>query len=148
MSYAMAKWRQNTSNGLWLFKIIIIYVEGQLSVALVVNDQSANATDVKGVGAIPGPGRSPGEGNGNPSQYSCLENPMDRDPLGYIGLQRVGYDWSNLADTQGQGHIKDTRKHLKMLTMAISRIWHSVTCIFWHMHFHFPNFHQYAYIYM
>ena len=28
-------------------------------------------------GSIPGPGRSPGEGNGNPLQYSCLENPMD-----------------------------------------------------------------------
>ena len=30
------------------------------------------------VGLIPGSGRSPGEGNGNPLQYSCLENPMDR----------------------------------------------------------------------
>ena len=30
------------------------------------------------MGSIPGPGRSPGEGNGNPLQYSCLENPMDR----------------------------------------------------------------------
>ena len=34
----------------------------------------ANAGDV---GSIPGSGRSPGEGNGNPLQYSCLENPMD-----------------------------------------------------------------------
>ena len=31
-----------------------------------------------GAGSIPGSGRSPGEGNGNPVQYSCLENPMDR----------------------------------------------------------------------
>ena len=31
-------------------------------------------------GSIPGSGRSPGEGNGNPLQYSCLENPMDRGP--------------------------------------------------------------------
>ena len=30
------------------------------------------------MGSIPGLGRSPGEGNGNPLQYSCLENPMDR----------------------------------------------------------------------
>ena len=36
---------------------------------------SANAEDV---GSIPGSGRSPGEGNGTPLQYSCLENPMDR----------------------------------------------------------------------
>ena len=32
-----------------------------------------------GLGSIPGWGRSPGEGNGNPLQYSCLENPMDRE---------------------------------------------------------------------
>ena len=31
-------------------------------------------------GSIPGSGRSPGEGNGNPLQYSCLENPMDKGP--------------------------------------------------------------------
>ena len=33
-------------------------------------------------GSIPGSGRSPGEGNGNPLQYSCLENPMDRGAWG------------------------------------------------------------------
>ena len=33
------------------------------------------------LGSIPGPGRSPGEGNGNPLQYSCLENPMDGGAL-------------------------------------------------------------------
>ena len=35
-------------------------------------------TNVGAAGSIPGSGRSPGEGNGNPLQYSCLENPMDR----------------------------------------------------------------------
>ena len=35
------------------------------------------------MGSIPGSGRSPGEGNGNPLQYSCLESPMDRSPAGY-----------------------------------------------------------------
>ena len=38
----------------------------------------ANAGDLRDVGSIPGWGRFPGEGNGNPLQYSCLENPMDR----------------------------------------------------------------------
>ena len=38
----------------------------------------ANAGDVRDVDLIPGSGRSPGEGNGNPLQYSCLENPMER----------------------------------------------------------------------
>ena len=37
-----------------------------------------NAGDIRDIGLIPGLGRSPGEGNGNPLQYSCLENPMDR----------------------------------------------------------------------
>ena len=38
----------------------------------------ASAGDLREAGSIPGSGRSPGEGNGNPLQYSCLENPMDR----------------------------------------------------------------------
>ena len=41
----------------------------------VVKNLPANAGDT---GSLPGSGRSPGEGNGNPFQYSCLENPMDR----------------------------------------------------------------------
>ena len=41
----------------------------------VIKNPPANAGDV---GLIPGSGRSPGEGHGNPIQYSCLENPMDR----------------------------------------------------------------------
>ena len=41
----------------------------------VVKNPPANAGDV---GLIPGSGRSPGGGNGNPLQYSCLENPMER----------------------------------------------------------------------
>ena len=47
--------------------------------ALVVKNLSANAGDLSDTGSIPGSGRSPGEGNGNPLQYSCLENPMDRE---------------------------------------------------------------------
>ena len=47
-------------------------------VALVVKNQPANAGDVREAGSIPGWGRSPGGGNGNPLLYSCLENPIDR----------------------------------------------------------------------
>ena len=45
---------------------------------LVVKNPLANAGDAGGDGSIPGWGRSPGEGNGNPLQYSWLGNPMDR----------------------------------------------------------------------
>ena len=44
----------------------------------MVKNPSANAGDVRVVDSIPLSGRSPGEGNGNPLQYSCLEDPMDR----------------------------------------------------------------------
>ena len=46
-------------------------------VVLVVKNPLANAGDIRDVGSIPGSGRSPREGRGNPLQYSCLENPMD-----------------------------------------------------------------------
>ena len=48
-------------------------------VILVVKNPLANAGDARDVGLIPGLGRSPGVENGNPLQYSCLENPMDRE---------------------------------------------------------------------
>ena len=48
---------------------------GGLPSAQSVKNLPANAGDL---GSIPGLGRSPGEGNGNPLPYSCLENPMDR----------------------------------------------------------------------
>ena len=46
--------------------------------ALVEKNPPANARDIRDMGFIPGSGRSPGEGNGNPFQYSCLKNAMDR----------------------------------------------------------------------
>ena len=49
----------------------------------VVNNLPANTGDTRDVGLIPGSGRSPREGNGNPLQYSCLENSMD------IGIWRA-----------------------------------------------------------
>ena len=45
---------------------------------VAVKNLPANAEDTRNVGLIPGLGRSPGVGNGNPLQYSCLENSMDR----------------------------------------------------------------------
>ena len=45
---------------------------------LVVKNPPANVGDLRVAGSIPESGRSPEGGNGNPLQYSCLENPMDR----------------------------------------------------------------------
>ena len=57
----------------------------------VVKNPPASAGDV---GSIPGLGRSPGGGHGNPLQYSCLENPWTEEPGGLqsIGSQRVGHE--------------------------------------------------------
>ena len=58
--------------------------------------ESTDTGDLRDTGSIPGSdtGFSPGGGHGNPLQYSCLENPMDRGAWGLwsIGFQSVGYD--------------------------------------------------------
>ena len=55
-------------------------------VLLVVKDQTAKAGDTTDTGSIPWWERSLGEGNGNSLQYSCLENPMDREPGGFHSM--------------------------------------------------------------
>ena len=60
-----------------LFKIHLTLASVDTPVALVVKNPPANAGDARDMGLIGGSRRSPGEGNGNPLQYSCLENPMD-----------------------------------------------------------------------
>ena len=61
---------------------------------LVVKHWPANAGDAEDMGSIPGLRRSPGGVSGNPLQYSCLENPMDRGAwrAAVHGLARVGHD--------------------------------------------------------
>ena len=60
----------------WVSWLVMWCSHSQASqVALVVKN---NAGDIRDVGSILGLGRSPGGGHGNPLQYSCLENPMDR----------------------------------------------------------------------
>ena len=61
----------------------------------MVKSLPAGAGDVRDGGSIPGLERSPGGGLGNPLQYSCLENPMDRGAwkaIQSIGSQRVRHD--------------------------------------------------------
>ena len=63
----------------------------------VVKNLPANAGDTGDPRSIPGLGRSPGEGNGNLLQYSCLENPMDRGawPSTVHGVTK---SWTQLSD--------------------------------------------------
>ena len=59
--------------------VISRYILQASQVASVVKNLPVNAEDVRDVSSIPGLGRSPAGGNGNPLQSSCLENPMERE---------------------------------------------------------------------
>ena len=69
----------------WTFGICPRFSQGLPQVALVVKNPPASAGDPRDLGSIPGSVRSPGGGQDNPLQYSCLENTMDKGSL-------VGYN--------------------------------------------------------
>ena len=73
-------------------------------VALMVKNSPANAGDVRDAGLIPGLGRSPAGWNGNPLQYSCLKNPVDRGALWAI-VHRVA---------KNQTWLKQPSMHISM----------------------------------
>ena len=81
---------------------------------LVVKNQPANVGDIRDAGLISGLGRSPGGGHGNPLQYSCLENPTDREAwqAASIGSHRVGHNWNNLARTSFALKWVSCRQHI------------------------------------
>ena len=73
---------------------------GASQVVLVVKNLPANAGDMRDAGLVPGSGRSPGGGHGNPLHYSHLENPMDRGawratygPWGHRELDMTEVTW-------------------------------------------------------
>ena len=78
-----------------------------LIVQLGGSDGKVSAYNAGDLGLIPGSGRSPGEGNGSPLQYFCLENPMDKVPgrLQSMGLQRVGHNWVTSLHFTSHIHI-------------------------------------------
>ena len=61
----------------------------------MVKNLPANAGDTRDLGSIPGSERSPGVGNGNTLQYSCLENPMDRGDW-WPTVYGVAKSWTQL----------------------------------------------------
>ena len=83
------------------------------------SDRKESACNAGDLGLIPGLGRSPEEGNGYPLQYSCLENPMDREPGGLqsMGSNRVGHDWATNTFTYAYMYVCI---HMESLLQAIS----------------------------
>ena len=77
-----------------------------VQVALVVKNLPADAGDTRDAGSIPGSGRSPGEGNGSPLQYSCLgclENPRDVG-TGNAAVQRVAKSLTGVKQLSSRAH--------------------------------------------
>ena len=66
----------------------------------MVKNLPTNAGDLRDAGLIPGSGRSPGGGRGNPLQYSCLENPTDRG-----GSQATVHSVTELDTTEATAHV-------------------------------------------
>ena len=89
---------------------VILYVE----VCPGGSEIKASACNAGDLGSIPGSGRSPGEGNGNPLQYSCLENPMDGWAW-WATVHRVTKSWTRLSNF--------TSHHFYMWTYKSHIIW-------------------------
>jgi len=83
----------------------------------VVKNPPASAGDMRNVGSIPGSGRSPGGGYGNPLQSCCLENPLDRGACWAI-IHRVKKSWTRL-------------KRLSMHTLPVAQVLHKKRTLFW-----------------
>ena len=80
-------------------------------VALVVKNPPVNAGGVRDAGWITGLGRSSGGGNGNPLQYSYLENPLDNGAWQAI-VHRVAKSWTRLKQLSSSKKIKTFLRHV------------------------------------
>ena len=93
-------YERSSGNGSKEFNSFILKMASQA--AIVVKNPPANAGDTRDAGLIPGSGRSPGVGNGNPVQYSCLGNPMDRGAWQVPGVTKSQTRLSNWALTSSK----------------------------------------------
>ena len=95
LNFTLCHWFLNLASGPETSALPVNFLETQIwEVALVVKNLPPNPEDIRDVSSIPGSGRSPGGGHGNPLLYACLENPMDRGAWQAIVYesQRVGHD--------------------------------------------------------
>ena len=107
----------------------------------MVKNLTANAGDIRDADSISGLGRSPGEGHGNPLQYACLENPMDRG-----AWQVTGHGVSESETLQGLSActhtltLSHTHTHTPTHTAT-----HTHTHTYTHTHTHtYPHTHPYT----
>ena len=81
----------------------------------MLKNPPANAGDVRDAGLIPGVGRSSGEGNVNPLQYSCLRNPMDRGALRAtvqaVAKSRTQPKWLSISTSLMPGVLEESKEN-------------------------------------
>ena len=111
---------------------------------LVVKNWPANAGDIKDVGLIPGSGRSPGEGHGNPLQYSYLENPMDRGAwrttVYSVTKNRAWLKWLNTYTPLNNPFTPTANIYwVTAISIALFQIWAVIRKSWWKTHL--PNPH-------
>ena len=89
------------------------------------SEVKVSASSVGDLGSIPGSGRSPGEGNGNPLQYSCLENPMDRESW-QATVQGVAKSRTRLSNFTMGSNIHNfiiIHRNKVVISLAIFSLW-------------------------
>ena len=85
----------------------------------VVKNSPANAGDKRDAGSILGLGRTPGGGNGNPLQYSCLENPVDRGAW-WATVHRVAKSQIQIKQLSTHAHTTDYFKHVRTISLLLA----------------------------
>ena len=101
------------------------------------SDGKVSGYNEGGLGLIPGSGRSPGEGNGNPLQYSCLENPMDGGTW-WATVRGVAKSQTRLSDFTFSFHLhaleKEMATHSSVLAWRIpgTGVPHGLPSLRWH----------------
>ena len=88
-----------------------------------VSEVKASACNAGDPGLIPGSGRSPGEGNGNPLQYSCLENPIDGGAL-WATVHRVAKSRTRLSYFTSLHFMQNLEKEELMMSPGLYRLCH------------------------
>ena len=103
-----------------MFFLIIVHTSDKSGGFLGDSDGKESFCNVGDLGSIPGSGRSPGGGNDNPLQYSCLKNPTDR--VGHATVHGATKSWTRLS-TNAHTVIKSNLeiRHSKRLTAIMSR---------------------------
>ena len=95
-------------------------MDGASQVVLVVKNPPANARDVKDLSSVPGSGRFPGRGHGNPLQYTCLENPHgQRRQAGYTPWSYKESDMTEQLSTSEMEVVINIPKKTKPLIYLI-----------------------------